>query len=126
MRVEIKGAIKNPASYELNYQSKIKDLIAKAGGVLENADLSALNMNADLHDKDVIVIQTIETEKRKVSINSASLEELTTLNGIGSATAQKIIDYRTQVRSFQTLEDIMQVKGIKEGLFAKIKDQICL
>ncbi|NBL00161.1 MAG: ComEA family DNA-binding protein, partial [Erysipelotrichia bacterium] len=84
------------------------------------------NMNADLHDKDVIVIQTIETEKRKVSINSASLEELTTLNGIGSATAQKIIDYRTQVRSFQTLEDIMQVKGIKEGLFAKIKDQICL
>lgn len=127
IHVEIKGEIKNPNTYELNYKSKLSDLIDKAGGVSQDADTTTLNLNMELHDQDVIVIQKIDTKsKEKISINSATLEELTTLNGVGPATAQKIIDYRNQVGSFQALEDIMNISGIKEKLFAKIKDSICL
>lgn len=127
INVEIKGEIKNPNTYELNYKSRLSDLIDKAGGFNSDADTSTLNMNMELHDQDVIVIQKIDMKnKEKISINSATLEELTTLNGIGPATAQKIIDYRNRVGSFQSLEDIMNISGIKEKLYAKIKDLICL
>lgn len=127
INVEIKGEIKKPNTYEMHYKSKLSDLIKKAGGFNHDADTSVLNMNMDLHDKDVIVIQRKDVQNNeKISINSANLEELTTLNGIGPATAQKIIDYRNQVGSFQSLEEIMNVSGIKEKLYAKIKDLICL
>lgn len=127
IHVEVKGEIKRPNVYELHYQSKLEDLIEKAGGFKDKADTSGLNMNKDLHDKDVIVIQKIDQNtKEKISINAATLEQLTQLNGVGPATAQKIIDYRNQVGSFQSLEEIMNISGIKEKLFAKIKDYICL
>lgn len=127
IHVEVKGEIKRPNVYELHYQSKLEDLIEKAGGFKDKADTSSLNMNKDLHDKDVIVIQKIDQNtKEKISINAATLEQLTQLNGVGPATAQKIIDYRNQVGSFQSLEEIMNISGIKEKLFAKIKDYICL
>lgn len=125
--VEIKGEVKHPNTYELNYKSRLKDLVKKAGGCTDKADTDLLNYNMLLHDQDVIVIKAINnTEAHKISINSADLEELMTLNGIGKATAQKIIDYRTQVGTFQSIEEIMNIKGIKEKLFAKIKDQLCL
>lgn len=127
INVEIKGEVKKPNTYEMHYKSKLSDLIEKAGGFNYDADTSVLNMSMDLHDKDVIVIQRKDEQtNEKISINSASLEKLTTLNGIGPATAQKIIDYRNQVGSFQSLEEIMNVSGIKEKLYAKIKDLICL
>lgn len=60
----------------------------------------------------------------KVDLNTAGLEELMTLNGIGQTRAQAIIDYRTRQGAFTKIEDIMQIPGIKEGIFSKIKDEI--
>jgi len=60
----------------------------------------------------------------KVNINIATKEALETLPGIGPSTAQKIVDYRDEVGMFTQIEDIMNVSGIGEGKFDKIKDQI--
>lgn len=125
IKVEIKGAVVHPDVYSLAHDSTLQDLIEAAGGITENGDTSTLNQNQILHHQDVIVIKN-KTEQKLISINSANLEELSQLNGIGVATAEKIIDYRTNNGPFQKLEDIMNVKGIKEKLYAKIKDQICL
>ena len=61
----------------------------------------------------------------RVNINTASISELCTLNGIGEKRAKDIIEYRETYGEFRTIEDIMKVKGIKQGVFSKIKDNIC-
>jgi len=58
-----------------------------------------------------------------VNLNTASAEELATLKGIGPATAQKIIEYRSE-HKFNSIEDVMNVKGIGEKTFVKIKDDL--
>ncbi len=123
-QVEIKGEVKNPGVYEVDYDATIEEIIALSGGVLDEGDTSNLNMALNIENGGVIVVGKISA-KTKISLNNASLEELTTLSGIGPSTAQKIIDYRNE-HPFKTIEEIMQVKGIKEKLFAKIKDDICL
>ena len=120
MEVEIKGAIQNP----LKRNSSISKLIKMSGPLLENADTSSISFTHILQDKDVVVIPEIK-EIKLISLNSATSEELQTLPGIGPSIAQRIIDYR-QGNTFQTLEQIKDVKGIGEALFNKIKDKICL
>ena len=122
--VEVKGEVKNPGVYQAELHASVENIFALAGGITENADISTLNMAQDLPDQSVLVVSKIQ-EDSKVSINTATLEDLITLPGIGPATAQRIIEYRTQ-QPFNQLEDIMKVKGIKEKLFSKMKDRICL
>lgn len=124
MQVEIKGAVKNPSVYTLKFQDTISSLINASGGLLENGDDSSLSYTQVLKDKDVIVIPE-KKEQLKISINSATQEELQTLSGIGPSIASRIIEYRKN-NTFQTLEQIKEVKGIGDGLFNKIKDDICL
>lgn len=124
MQVEIKGAVKNPGVYTLKFQDTISSLINASGGLLENGDDSSLSYTQMLKDKDVIVIPE-KKEQPKISINSATQEELQTLSGIGPSIASRIIEYRKN-NTFQTLEQIKEVKGIGDGLFNKIKDAICL
>ncbi len=62
----------------------------------------------------------------KVSINTATIEQLQTLNGIGKSKAEAIIKYRSEHGSFKTIEEIMNVSGIGEAIFAKIKDNITI
>lgn len=124
MQVEIKGAVKNPGVYTLKFQDTISSLINASGGLLENGDDSSLSYTQVLKDKDVIVIPE-KKEQPKISINGATQEELQTLSGIGPSIASRIIEYRKN-NTFQTLEQIKEVKGIGDGLFNKIKDDICL
>ena len=124
MQVEIKGAVKKPGVYTLKFQASISSLIKASGGLLENGDDSSLSYTQVLKDKDVIVIPE-KKEQPKISINSATQEELQTLSGIGPSIASRIIEYRKN-NTFQTLEQIKEVKGIGDGLFNKIKDDICL
>lgn len=124
MQVEIKGAVKNPGVYTLKFQDTVSSLINASGGLLENGDDSSLSYTQVLKDKDVIVIPE-KKEQPKISINGATQEELQTLSGIGPSIASRIIEYRKN-NAFQTLEQIKEVKGIGDGLFNKIKDDICL
>ena len=100
------------------------EILKKAGGLKKGADVSGINQTQDLSDHSVLVVGK-QQEQKKISINSATEKELQTLTGIGPSMAQRIIAYRSQ-QPFQTIEDIMKVKGIKEKLFAKIKEQITL
>ena len=84
--------------------------------------------SAETSMEDVDKTPTEETETAisdgRININTASLEELQTLKGVGESRARAIIEYREQHGDFKTPEEIMNISGIKEGVFSKIKDQI--
>lgn len=90
----------------------------------KTCDLSQLNPLTILKDGDMIVLR--ETAGFSVSINQATVEELIMLPGIGESLAKRIIDYRSSMGFFHKIEDIMRVKGIKQGLFDQIKAYIQL
>ncbi len=135
--VYVIGCVKNPGVYYLDSGSRLYQLLDLCGGVTEDADVSSLNLSKKLSDSDMINIlakkdetENIENEennleKGKININTATLEELKTLDGIGEQTAQKIINYRKE-QSFQSIEDIMNVPGIGESKFLNIENDICI
>lgn len=143
--VYISGEVKNEGVYYLNKDSRIVSLIDIAGGLTSNADVSKINPAQKLNDSDKIIIPSkkeessdiedtseevdIENESSsmgsKVNINTATKEELTSLNGIGDATAEKIINYR-KTNPFKEIEDLLNVQGIGKSKFENIKDDICI
>ena len=123
-QIEVKGEVEHPGVYTVDIHADTGEVLKKAGGLKKGADVSGINQTQDLSDHSVLVIGK-QQEQKKISINSATEQELQTLTGIGPSMAQRIIAYRSQ-QPFQTIEDIMKVKGIKEKLFAKIKEQITL
>lgn len=125
IQAEIKGEINSPGVYTLKRGSTLKTLLKEAQGATEEADLSSLSLLEEIEDQDLVIIPPKKEKDPLISINTASLEQLITLKGVGPSTAQKIIDYRNQ-KPFQTLEDLMEVKGIGPALFEKVKDKICL
>lgn len=142
--VYISGAVKTPGVYYLEKNARVYNLLDICGGIAENADITKLNLAQKLVDEDKIEIPVkieknesdsedttiddvnISEENQLVNINTASETELTTLNGIGDATAKKIIDYRDKNGKFDTIEDIMEVPGIGESKFNNIKESICV
>ena len=122
--VEIKGEVEKQGVYEMNLGSTLEDLL-KSAKPYPDADLSSFSLQKRLHHLELVVVKKKE-EKKLVSINSAGIEELTTLPGIGKTTAQKIIDYRQEKGSFLSLEELMNVKGIGKSKYEKIKGSITL
>ena len=139
--VYISGEVENTGVYYLKKDSRITDLINICGGLTEEADVSKINPAQKLNDSDKIIIpkkeENLNTEsiedtnesdinvQEKININTATKDELTSLNGIGEATANKIINYRNK-NKFKEIEDIMNVPGIGEAKFNNIKDYICV
>ena len=132
--VHIKGAVRSPGMYELDAASRVNDVIIAAGGALERANLNAVNLARFLEDGEEIIIPEIvsgaETvsynETQQVNINTADINKLCELGGIGEITARQIIKYRTERGGFSVKEEIMNVHGIGETLFEKIKERICV
>lgn len=134
--VDLKGAVQNPGVYKVERSARLFQIVSMAGGLREDADQNAINLSMILADQDVVYVPTLDEEYPNISIptdptnpsviniNSATLEQLETLPGIGPSTAQKIIDYRQENGLFETIEDIMNVSGIGESTFEEIKDSI--
>lgn len=137
--VEIKGEVKNPDVYEIEDGSIIRDLINLAGGLTSEANTDGINRAEKLRDNQLIVIpnksdissgsvinQNASTTNNSsvININTAPLEELKKITGVGDVKAQSIIDYRDKNGGFKSIEELKNIDGIGSKTFEKIKDQV--
>lgn len=144
LRVYVTGAVLHPDVYSLAPGSIVKEAIEAAGGTTDEADLDRINLAQELRDQQQLYVPCIGESNApppvtggepaassgsgapggKISINTATPEELDSLPGIGPAIAQRIIDYREANGSFQSIEEITLVSGIGDATYEKIKDRI--
>jgi len=145
LRVHVAGAVVRPGVYELDDDSRVADAVEAAGGFVVEADKNALNLAAFLEDGERLdipyVAGFVPDEEQGfvvisegtpsplagddlININTASIEELDQLPGIGETTAIRIIDYRTINGPFANIEDIINVSGIGTATFEEIRDLI--
>ena len=137
--VHIVGAVKKPGVYKFEQKPRVIDVVEQAGGFTKDAVKADINQAETVEDGSQIVIQSGSGKKRErdagggrqneqtgglLDINTATKEELMTLTGIGEAKALSIVTYRETNGKFKKIEDIMNITGIKAGIFDKIKDQI--
>lgn len=133
--VYVCGQVANPGVYELPAQSRIGQAVEAAGGMTEEAATTWLNLAERMTDGQKIEVPSREQaeelleeatgqESGLVNLNTATAEQLMTLRGIGESKAEDILSYREQHGGFGTIEELMQIPGIKERVFEKIKDQI--
>ena len=135
--VYVVGEVNEPGIFEVKDGTRVHEVLEMAGGVTDDADVTRLNLAKVLADEEkinvpkrVVLQETsdseVGTQNGLVNINTANVDTLTTLSGIGKSTAQKIISYRSENGYFDTIEDIMKVSGIGESKFEAIKDNITI
>ena len=137
--VDIKGEVKKPGVYQMKVGDRVKDAIDAAGGLTAEADSQKVNLAQRVEDQMVIVVPKVgeeaetipagatskeATKEGKVNINTATVEELKTLKGVGEKKAEAIIEYRKKNGSFKTKEDLMKVRGIGKKLFESFEERI--
>jgi len=141
--VDIGGEVLYPGLYELDEGSRIYDVITLAGGVTEEASLDDVNLayilsdgikvtipkrdkNAKNTKKPVIYTGASNIGESYVNINTATIEELCKLDGIGESIAQKIINYRESKGKFKAKEELKNVPGIGESKYNLLKNDITI
>ena len=140
--VDVKGEVHHPGVYQMKAENRVKDLIEAAGGFTPLADDQKLNLAQLLGDQMVIVVpkkgeevnselaQAPMSQKKevgkevKVNINTATVEELKTLKGIGEKKAEAIIEYRKKNGSFKNKEELMKVRGIGKKLYESFQERV--
>ncbi|MBI4927159.1 MAG: helix-hairpin-helix domain-containing protein [Anaerolineae bacterium] len=137
--IHIDGAVANPGVYELPVDSRVQDAVKAAGGVNEDANLAGTNLVASLRDGMKIHIPSNsepappmsvddgqDQSGVRININTASVEDLMKLPGIGETRAKDIINFRNEHNGFKSIEELMNVPGIGESTFNNIKQMVCL
>jgi competence protein ComEA len=140
--IDISGEVMKTGVYKLKNGSRIDDVLIMAGGLGLKADRDWVDKNLNRAEKiydgqkiyipkvgEVLSLSSYKVESSSskiIRLNSASLEELDKLDGVGPAIAQRIIDYRTENGGFKSVEEIKLVPGIGDKMFEKIKNEIQL
>lgn len=147
--IYICGAVKKPGVYTFDHLPRLSEVVDDAGGFTKKADVTSVNLAMQLSDGAQIVVAAkgerteaaggtgqasqgatgnpgATSSADKININTAAADDLMRIPGIGEAKAALIISYRSEHGSFSKPEDLMQISGIKEGIFARIKDYICV
>ncbi len=145
------GAVKKPGVYAFSEGARLNEVINLAGGFTQDAAENYLNLALQVSDEEKVYIPTKKEIQRqgnqvdtgldlqentlqkenssvedKLNINTADIDKLTSLPGIGTNKAEKIVAYREEHGAFQGIEEIKNVEGIKEGVFQKVKDLISI
>ena len=146
--VDIKGEVLKPGVYEFSCESRMQDVLKKAGGFTEEADETKINLAQKISDQMQIIVPNLNSKQEggvtegnsekgnlsnttlsnskqgTVNINTATLEELQTIKGIGKKKAEAILQYRKEHGAFRTKEDLLQVKGIGKKALEAIESQV--
>lgn len=133
--VYVCGHVNNPGVYTLEESARICDALEMAGGITLDGNGLAIQQAEHVTDGMTLYVPGIDEQVQNalpeayqddglVNINTADKETLMTVPGIGESKAEAIITYRNEHGSFSKVEDLMQISGIKEGVFNKIKDHI--
>jgi competence protein ComEA len=143
--VHVAGAVHHPGVYRLAAGARVQDAVRRAGGVTRRGDANAINLAAVLQDGVQVVVPrrmpggaaaavtvtgaagegaASAAPAAPVDLNTATAEQLDTLDGVGPATAQKILDYRRQHGGFRTVEDLGQVAGIGPKKLAALRGKV--
>lgn len=146
--VDIKGEVLRPGVYEFSCESRIQEVIKKAGGFTEEADETKINLAQKISDQMQIIVPNVHSKQEEgvtegnsekgnssnttpsnskqgtVNINTATLEELQTIKGIGKKKAEAILQYRKEHGAFRSKEDLLQVKGIGKKALEAIESQV--
>lgn len=139
--VDVKGEVMRPGLYEVDVDTRVKNVIDLAGGFTELAAEEQINLAQKVMDEMVIYVPKIGEEDQpvitqnanmsgnnsdKVNVNNATAEELTKLNGIGPSKAEAIITYREENGPFTEIDDLLQVSGIGEKTLDNIRDNLII
>lgn len=142
IKVHVSGEVIRPGIVQIEQESRVADAIEIVGGLTETADLDQINLAQILEDGMKIYVPSVNEDRREnimntgvesrtqnkktgiININTATVDELDTLPGIGKSTANKIISYREEKGKFKSIEEIMEVSGIGDAKFDSIKKLI--
>jgi len=148
LKLDIRGAVRNPGVYTLPPGSRLEDAVEAAGGATDEADREAMHLSLRVHDEGYYyIVRTGETPRPPIAsafaltptggpggsepgsggvidLNKASAELLKTLPGIGEVRANAIVDYRRQNGCFQSTADVTKVSGIGSGTYENIRDLV--
>ena len=142
--IHVTGAVRTPGVYELHPGDRVADAIAAAGGALADADADALNLAAPVADGDRIAVPTVGEsganggepghvhagtaagvgEPAVIDLNTADIDALETLPGIGPATAAAIVDHRDENGPFASIDELEAVRGIGPAKVEAIRDRV--
>ena len=144
--IYVAGSVTNPGVYNLAEGSRVYEAIEMAGGAAPGADLTSINLAKPLTDAEMVYVPAEgETPSASyaavaaptsaaggaqgsgpVNINTAGVEELKTLNGIGDSLAQAIVDDRERNGPFTSVDDLVRVSGIGAKTLARFADKVCV
>jgi competence protein ComEA len=132
--VHVAGSVKSPGIYQLDSGTRVYDAVLAAGGFTSKANQASVNMARALNDGEQLLIssgsgpQSLENSMTStlISLNQARASQLEDLPGVGPALAGRIIDWRTANGGFKAKEDLLNVAGIGDKLFASVKDLVTL
>jgi competence protein ComEA len=134
--IDVKGAVKKPGIYKLSIPVRLYQVLESAGGATGQADTNRLNLAKIIADGSMVYIpkkgeeipseaSPIQTkEDNKINLNTATLEELETLEGLGPTKAKAIIQYRGEHGGFRSVDELLQVSGIGERTLERIKEKV--
>jgi competence protein ComEA len=145
--IHVAGAVRRPGVYRLRSGARVDDAVQRAGGATRRADLGGLNLAAVLEDgRQVLVPERARTAGESaaaagggttatatapvpgqpLNLNTATLEQLDTLSGIGPLTAQKILDFREERGGFSSIEELGEIPGIGDKRLASLREEVTL
>src|SRR3954447_8015325 len=141
--VHVAGAVRTPGVYRLRDGERVQDAVRRAGGPRAGADLNAINLAAKVADGQQVVVprrgaagaaavsgagggEPGGPPQAPVSLNTATAEQLDTLDGVGPATASKILEYRRQHGGFRSIDDLGEIPGIGPKRLAALRGKVQL